>query len=306
MVIGSANSVEDFINQLPKALSRLHDIVGSARRLFSSAIRELSCREVGEVPLAAIDSAFPQTAIELVGASIAPIAAVAITTRNGVIDRIVEHKLLYSVDETIQPDLVVATARRMERVLALRSLDGVKLLLFDGELLPLTAAADSELVNLSKTVLEQARRKGVTVVGVIKRTRSRILSSRLHVAVSDKALTALMLKPCEALVVEHPSTMLRRLGCVITFYKPLRGIAFSVKAELCGDTSYLDLLASMPGWSGLPWPIDLVDSIAKQEVNRLINLVQTKLRRFMVELDVVELTAPLNPQEAGSQRSQGG
>ncbi len=304
MTVIAAASLEEFLEGVAKRVAEVRDLVVRARRALGDAILKLSCRSA-DINMVAVDSAFPRTPLETMGFSVAPIAAALARCRGGEVVKVVKHEILFSVDEAVKPELVAVRARLMERALAIRYLGEADLVVFDGEIVPAREARlDERLARLSRTVVLEARRRGIIVAGVIKRTRSRHLAARVGAAITDKALAALMLKPCEAVVIEHPRAELRELGCLLALYKPARGLAFSVKVEVCGDPEVLGVLAAEPGWSGLPWLIDLVDSLAKQEVERMIALVDAKLKSISSRVGLLELGAPLNPQEARSRQLQ--
>ena len=182
---------------------------------------------------------------------------------------------------------------------------GVELVVVDGEVA--VYGLGEKVYKYSLHVLKEALSRHVAVVGVVKRSRAQVLAKITGLNVSDKAVAALVLKPCEALVLEHPLGELKRLGCKLIYYKPPRGLASSVKLEVCGaDLKQVGWVACNPGWSGLPWQIDAVDSIAKTEAERLFRLLEYRVRSRAVAEGILELSLPLNPQEAGSPRRRAG
>ncbi len=305
-MIYEAESVESFLNSIPRLAKAMKSRIEKVRERVSDYLTVL---EPSSKPLriAAIDSAFPTTPLEMLGFSVAPIAAVAVWGLGRVEDRKVERRILYSFDETVDSESIALRARLLERkLMAFTIAKGVELLAVDGELLVGGKGFEEAAYRLSLKVLEEALARGITVAGVVKRSRASYLASRLGINVSDKALAALILKPCEALILDHPDKALRDLGCRLVYYKPPRGLAVSVKLEVCGNMDRAGWLACSVGWSGLPWVVDVVDALAKSEVERLYRLLEYRVRGRAVAEGILELAAPLNPQEVGSRRRSGG
>ncbi len=254
----------------------------------------------------AVDSAFPRAPIDLIGMSIAPIAAAYAVTGPTPL-RSVKRLVLYAVDDQLKPETVSLRARIEERRILVELMEKYrpKVALIDGEIVPLKLIRLSkELRELTDVMLEKAKLRHITVIGVVKRSKTRFLSKILNVNANDKAIAAYALSPCEAIIIDHPSGVLRERGCKLVIYKPPRGPAAAVKLEVCGSLEEAARHACSAGWSGLPWLADLVDALAKAEAERLIRLVDSKVRGLLGAHGVVELALPVNPQEGSQPRAR--
>ena len=205
-------------------------------------------------------------------------------------------------------------AKSLEKRLAIRLLrsrggSGFRMMLLDGEVVPYqlllrpSAAGRSRLLQRldrqSCTMLREARNKGVTIVGVVKRSYTRLFAALLKEErglVNDRALATLMLKRGEYVVLGgfdrllplyaryiaekrggnadgYAESVRGRLtrcpeygGITVAFYKPRLPRAAAVKVEifnpdpLGGVEQVIALLDNLTNpATGLPYPVDLVD-----------------------------------------------
>ncbi|NOZ89630.1 MAG: DNA double-strand break repair nuclease NurA, partial [Crenarchaeota archaeon] len=179
----------------------------------------------------AVDSAFPSSPVNLVGGSLSLVAVGAV--RRGDAWRTLRRWLVYESFGDVDADYVRGFARLQERRLAV-SLEGPEAVIIDGELVPRPGRSSvwSSVVEESRRLVGLAER-GVLVAGVLKRSYSRTIASRLGLPVSDRALASAVLDRGEVLEAAHPSRELAERGCVEAFYKPLRGPPLAVKLEAC-------------------------------------------------------------------------
>ena len=265
------------------------------------------CSPVHPRILYAIDSAYPSRAVDLVGLSISLVAVVSVRFREGdKVEARTKRRLLASYFSEIEQDRVAAFARKEERLTALRVIEDADMLLIDGEIVPYKRAQGywKEPVSLSIELLKKALRKGIPIVGVIKRSYSTELAQELGLDLNDKSIASLVLRRGEFIEIRPSFRVLREHGCKVIYYKPLRGLGEAVKLEACipsggPDTcKIVSYLAREAGSSGLPWIIDLVDSLSKKEVSlieAIRSMLLNKLAIYAGENIVVGY--PTNPQE---------
>ncbi len=287
---------------------------GKLRNLVRRASRLEACR-YGVVY--AIDTAFPPAPWELLGLSLSLISYGWVRVRDCRLDgRYCGSRVLVDFLGEVEQDYVASTARLLERRLALEVLEGdeVDVLVFDGEVLPYRALKGGgrwvEVYDLSLKVLERARRRGVVVVGIVKRSYSMMLSDVTGVRMNDKAVLTAVLSRGEYIVLEHPLRVLKEYGCQVVFYKPFRGVGQAVKAEVCGPQRLVDdvvsFLASEASPTALPWFIDTVDDMVRRELSKLdmlVRLIQASLARLEEGHPI--LASPTNLQKPlrGSQQT---
>ena len=255
----------------------------------------------------AVDSAFPSTPVTLLGASLALVAVAAVDSRGG---RTVRRWLLLEVFGELDGDYVTGFARLQERRLA-TSLEDAELVLLDGELVPRPGRS-----SVWAAVGEENRRllalpeRGTAVAGVLKRSYSRGIASRIGVPVSDRVLATAVLERGEALIAPHSREDLRSRGCVEALYKPLRGPGAAVKAEACCPRDgvdcleLVDALANEAGATGFPWMLDLVDALVKREVSSM-TAVEAALLSRLARRRSLHVGYAANPQERRRGRSGG-
>ncbi len=299
-------------------------------------------RRLGEAVLlsgVAVDSTYPpEGGVELVGGHLVGVVAGYIAYRGGreAPSRGIMVRALLVEDEDARKRVPIA-AKILEKRLALRILDMIeerkleaKVILFDGELIPyhvlfrrvkgrpLLEHLDAETSRL----LERARELRVSLVGVVKRSYSRLLSALVgrEVFLNDKAALSMLLDPGSyvelgryhsllpryALISKHGEKLGKlvreRLGerpvygeVTVAFYRPIQGPGYAVKTEILdyGDIGIGEILSSLaamtnPG-TGLPYPIDLVDEYTRFEA-RVLELLRRRL--------IAELADELGPSVA--------
>ncbi|KSW11907.1 hypothetical protein CF15_03665 [Pyrodictium occultum] len=303
---------DDIHAAVKRIASRLPSIDEGLRRLVEESIGIRKIKELGTrfEPVYAVDSAFPRSPLNLVGISMSmvTVALVRYSDRGTSIRR--GRKLLVEYLGDIEQDYVAALARLEERRYAVSVVDDAGLMVVDGEILPRRGASDLwvDVENLSLMLVKELSRRRVPLVGVLKRSYSAQMAGVLGVRMSDKAVASIVLRRGEYLELPHPQETLASMGCRIVFYKPLRGLAEAVKLELCSAGHPVDQVVSMlareTGPTGLPWVIDLVDSVVKKEVARLAAIHQLLLSRLSRGRRH-QLAYPLNPQEARSRPGAG-
>jgi hypothetical protein len=252
--------------------------------------------------LGAVDSAFPKSPLYLIGVSVSLVAVASVYSGEGGVQRRIRSWLLAEEQGELDQDYVSAFARLRERAEALRLLgeEGVEVLLLDGELVPRPGRVPlwGEVKSLSDRLLGYAASSGRCLAGVLKRSYSSSIASRLGLRLSDRALASMALRRGEAIIMPHGFEELARRGCVEALYKPMRGMPAAVRVEACCSRplELLAWLASSAGPSGLPWPIDLVDSLAKQAASR-ITVVESLLLSRLARRELQHLGYTANPQE---------
>ncbi|MET1102034.1 MAG: DNA double-strand break repair nuclease NurA [Pyrodictiaceae archaeon] len=235
-------------------------------------------------------------------------------------------------------------ARKVLGLIKDHVLDGVKLLLFDGEIVPyILLFTSAERIEASKLLrrldeaatglLEEAKRLGITLVGVIKRSYSKILSALMGtmLPLNDKAIASLILKrghyielgELEKLLplyarLEHSSkgfdkivsTRLRArpdYGRIkVFFYKPSTSTAYdqAVKIELLdygglGAENVIALLNTLTNpATGIPYPVDLIDEYVRLESHTL-ELLRRKVASMLASLggDTLTVLGHTNPEK---------
>lgn len=253
-------------------------------------------------PVYAVDSAFPRSPLDLVGMSMS-IVAVAVAKYSRGRTRVKRtRRILVEFLGELDQDYVAAFARLEERRHALNTVDEAELLVIDGEILPRRGSSElwANVESLSIMLVKELLRRGVPVVGVLKRSYSKHIAGMIGVPLSDKAIASLVLSRGEFIEVTHNQEQLAKLGCRIVFYKPLRGFAEAVKLEVCSRRVPVDdvvaVLAREAGPTGLPWMIDLVDSVVKKEVAH-IGAVHSLLLARLARGRRHTLAYHTNPQE---------
>jgi len=253
-------------------------------------------------PVYAVDSAFPRSPLDLVGMSMSIVAVAVAKYSRGRTSVKRTRRILVEFLGELDQDYVAAFARLEERRHALNIVDEAEMLVIDGEILPRRGSSElwANVESLSMMLVKELLRRGVPIVGVLKRSYSRHIADMIGMPLSDKALASLILRRGEFIEVAHNQEQLARLGCRIVFYKPLRGFAEAVKLEVCskrvpvGDV--VAILAREAGPTGLPWIIDLVDSVVKKEVAH-IGAVHSLLLVRLARGKRHTLAYHTNPQE---------
>ncbi|KSW11451.1 hypothetical protein CF15_00925 [Pyrodictium occultum] len=296
-------------------------------------------------PGVAIDSTFPiDGGVELVGGRLIAVVA-GYVSFGGLAARGVRRHDVYAqarfVDTEDTQRILPLYAKLVEKAVAHRVLgyveDGsmnARVILFDGELVPYpllfksqkTVARSRLLVRLDEQVarlLERARSLRLTLVGVVKRSYSRLLGARLgrRLSINDKALMSLLLSRGEYLVAgqfqeilpryaeivaaekgldpgKYRSIVEERLGLrseygrvTVAFYKPSlpRPGLQAVRVEVLdygglGLKKLLSMLNTLTNpATGLPYPIDLVDEYTRLE-SRMLELLRRRIISHLAEM----------------------
>lgn len=267
--------------------------------------------------LSAVDTAFPKSPVYLLGFTVSLVGLARVDVVEGAARSRTRSWVLAEPLGELDQDYVSAFARVRERMEALAALgEGAELVVLDGEIVPRAGRSPlwGEALRLSERLVDEALSAGRVVAGVLKRSYSRSMAERLGVeGVTDRVLASLTLRRGEALLAPHSDEGLAGRGCVEALYKPLRGVPAAVRVEACCPdrgrcVELLWLLASEAGASGLPWPIDLVDSLAKREASK-VSAVAALLLSRLARGEAPQLGYASNPQETmgrrGSRHVQG-
>ncbi len=166
------------------------------------------------VPGVAVDSTFPlDGGLDLVGGHLVVVVAgyVGFAGACGGSRCSEAHARALLLESEEARKQVPLIAKTLERVLVrriLRRLPGIRVILIDGELIPYPLVFKSQkaversrlltrLDEVTAEMLREAREHGVTLVGVVKRSYSYLLSARLgrRLPLNDKAVMTLLLRP---------------------------------------------------------------------------------------------------------------
>ncbi len=297
----------------------------------------------GLEPGYAVDSTFPiEGGLELVGGHLVAAVAGYVCFRGASLPGLGchgSHARAWFVESEEARRSVPLRAKLLEKKVANRLLleaektgGGPRLLLVDGEVVPYqllfkssrSVASNPVLRHLdeaSSMLLERARRLAVTVVGVVKRSYSKLLSARLGspVPLNDKAVMTLALRRGEYAVAGrfrellplHAEALAKARGrsgekyrrvveerlrerplygeVVVAFYKPWIPGSYAVRVEVLdygglGLRRLLSMLASASNpATGLPYPIDVVDEYTRLEA-RALELLRRRVLRRVAEL----------------------
>ncbi len=312
-----AKDLESVAKAIAQQLSRVKK---ELRTQLKPIIRRINSLDRGSLArrfsnIYSIDSAFPLRSRDLLGASVAMISYGWVHVKQLKLhDYYVSSKVIYNFVEGIDSDEIAFRARMYERTLAmelLNSREDIQLMVFDGELIPFKSLYAREgkwakLLQTSISLIEKALNRNVPICGVVKRSYSSLLAKVVglgEIKFNDKALCSILLSRGEYIMLDHPIDLLRRRGCKLVFYKPLRGLPQAVKVEICvKDESQLSSLITLfsmeASYTSLPWFNDLVDSLVKRELSKmdtLSALLQTLLAKGAKD---IELALPTNLQEA--------
>ncbi|ABM80441.1 DNA double-strand break repair nuclease NurA [Hyperthermus butylicus] len=324
---------------------------GSGERLWEKIESVVIRGQLGyEEPLPglAIDSTFPiDGGMELIGGRLVAIVAgyVSFGRLQG---RILPRQSFASV-RLVDTEEALKTipyhAKLYEKKLAMKLLKAIengdadaKIILFDGELVPYALLFKSpesigksrilsRLSTIMQKLLEKAREHRITLVGVVKRSYSKLLAvyTGRRLPLNDKAVMSLVLDYGEYAVVGRFGDILPRYAeiiarekgvdpkkyrsivsvnlsncpdcsnIVVAFYKPHTRTPShqAVRVEVLDFGGYgLERILSMLNkltnpGTGLPYPIDLVDEYIRLEA-RVLELVRRKVIGHIAQvLDVV-------------------
>ncbi|BEP16986.1 hypothetical protein PYJP_03380 [Pyrofollis japonicus] len=299
------------VDDLDKAITRIARKLQAEVRSIGEKIRSrLPVRRIcgGFQPktVHAVDSAFPSQPLQLVGLSLSIVAATLLRIDGQGVSHILRRRIITSYFSELEQDYVTMLARTEERklILSLEALGDI--VLIDGEIIPYRAPSNewNSVLNLSRELLNRSMSERAPVVGVIKRSYSNELGQSLGISMNDKALATIILRRGEYVVLEPRFKLLKEYGCKLVFYKPSRGLNEAVKIELCGVQDddeickIIGFLSVNAGHTGLPWQIDMVDSLSKSAIN-IIDAIRNRLIAKLAVVDAAALSVgyPTNPQE---------
>ncbi len=343
----------ELLREAERVVKRLVESLDSLRDVVKDVISRVKIERLSaageQFSGVAVDSTFPpEGGIELVGGLLVGVVAGYIVF--GGLQFTPPRGLKVSLHLALSDEerrLVAVRAKFLEKRLALKVLEEarrsgihVPLLLVDGEIVPyqilfrrrlglrLLRRLDEATVKL----LEAAHDLGTTVVGVVKRSYSQLLSTILgkRLPLNDKAIASLLLGPGEYMVLGTYGELLpayEKLGgriaeagraaaarikerkvygeIVAAFYKPLNPPSQAVKVEILdygrlGVHRVLSALASLTNpATGLPYPIDLVDEYVRLEARSLELARRRIVSRLVEELgpSVAVVLAHTNPEK---------
>jgi len=346
-------AIQAMLEETRRLAERIANRITEFRDNFDKITRILDELEWGvlgyEQPLPgiAIDSTFPiDGGVDLVGGHLAAIIAGYIgyggvsSSDAKPVESIVE--ILFADDEEMR-NRIPLYAKILEKKVALRVLKKKEegelkpaMLLFDGELVPYKllfrpwksiekSKVLSRLDKATATVFEKAREHGITLVGVIKRSYSRllrVLNNGERLPLNDKAVMSIVLKPGNYVVLGSFSDLVPRYAEIIAedrrrkgkevrgyvegvkellekrkeygeitvaFYKPRQGPKQAIRIEILdygklGVKRILSILSTLTNpATGLPYPIDIVDSYVRLE-SYMLELVRRRVIKHLVEM----------------------
>jgi len=294
-------------------------------------------------PGAAVDSTFPiDGGLSLVGGHLVVVVAGYVGfggACGGGVRCSEAYARAWFVDTEEALRQVPLRAKLLEKAVTRRLLEGMeaarpRLILLDGEVVPYQllfkssgAVARSRVLSrldeATARVLEEARERRVTLVGVVKRSYSRILSAVAgrRLPLNDKALMSLLLGPGEyaaagrfrdllpryaemlaaekgrsparyRMVVEERLRERPMYGDVlVAFYRPTRPVrgGYAVRVEVLdyGGLGVERVLSVLNGLTnpatGLPYPVDLVDEYTRIEA-RVLELLRRRVVAHLASL----------------------
>ncbi len=290
------------------------------------------------LPGIAVDSTFPiDGGLELIGGRLVAVIAgyicfLGVKTRDMPCKDVFAKAWLIESEE--QHKQIPLVAKSLEKALTLRLLNSIKeekadarILLLDGEIIPYqllfrhekSIHANKLLSRLDRqccSMLREAAKANVAIVGVVKRSYSKLLSVKLNrlLPLNDKAILSLVLEQGHYTVLGDFNELLPRyasliapynkgdkfrkiveqrlLSCpeygeiTIAYYKPSRPSrgAYAVRVEIFTPKNFdknideiLGILNSLTNpATGLPYPIDLVDEYTRME-SRILELLRRRI-----------------------------
>ncbi len=365
-------SVARVLQEAERLADRIAGRVAELRRILEeepSVRTELGGLERGvlgeEPPLpgAAVDSTFPiDGGVDLVGGHLVAIVAGYVSFAGACVGGEACHDSFakawfVSTEEAVRQ--VPLRAKALEKAVTLRLLrmlrDGgpvrPRMILLDGEVIPYQllfkssravarSRALTKLDELTSRVLREARELGVTLIGVVKRSYSRLLAARIgrRLPLNDKAVMSMLLRPGEYTVLGRFRELLpayaevlaeekhldprkyRRVveerlaerslygDTVVAFYRPgrMRRGGYAVRVEVLdyggvGLERLLSMLNRLTNpATGLPYPVDVVDSYTALEA-RVLELLRRRvvalLARLVPDRRALVVMAHTNPEK---------
>ena len=323
-------------------LRRLLEEDGVVRERLLGIVRRRGLGSGGVVPGVAVDSTFPiDGGLDLVGGHLVVVVAgyVGFGGACGGARCSEAYAKAWLVDSEEARKHVPLRAKMLEKAVGLRILRGEepprpRVVLLDGEVVPYqllfrppSSVERSQVLRrldrLTTALLEEARRHGVTIVGVVKRSYSRLLSAVVgrKLPLNDKAVMSLVLGPGDYAVAGRFSELLPRYAemlaaekgldplkyrravearleerpgygeVVAAFYRPtgLRRGGYAVRVEVLdyGGLGLENVLSMLNGLTnpatGLPYPVDMVDEYTRLEA-RVLELLRRRVVAHLAQL----------------------
>ncbi len=318
-----AGTGEITVNDATEVVLALRELIGKA----ASSIKQYRYRVeeeyiINRVPypaqsgdvdgfkaILAVDSAFTPQPLYFSGLSLAIVSGALIVERQKNINKFSENKIFYRFYSEIDSDYVAFKARILERDLILRHINKVDrpcIVLIDGEIYVETPQFSSRTiskldVNRVNEAIDRIAEEGCNVVGIVKRDYSHIVTKRLGINANDKSFLSYILSRGEYIVLER---RIARRKCFTVYYKPLRGFADqAVRADICNTrsgynvTGIVRFLIDSANYTGLPFYIDIVDRLAKNNVKRIAKAVSSIVPREAVRGEREYVGMFTNPQD---------
>lgn len=337
------HALEEALKGLSGVLSRLDELRGLRDRFLGEG--RIAPLGKGEPACYyAVDSGFMSPPLEVLGGYLNLVQVATVPYGRGCGGPPERALYVYFNPERDDTD---AFARVREREHAMRGLewlegvDGPKAVLIDGEVVPRFGARRragdalvGEAIRRSADLIHEALRRGVPVIGVIKRSFSRdvVVAEGLGPEISDRALMSAVLGEGEYFVAgtyreiyevfkeRAPEGLRWRLDwlrwaagsepfsdVLVAFYRPRHTIfpaATKVEVALPESVDVGEVLAGLGAvseFTGLPAPIDYVDSLSRVTPEMVYTVYQLLLNRLSsLRADAARvLMALVNPQKLG-------
>ncbi len=289
-----SDAIAEKLVRLLKSLRDMLDADEGLRRRLESLVAAPLGREK-PVPGVAVDSTFPiDGGLDLVGGHLVVVVAgyVGFAGACGGTRCSEAHARALLLESEEARKQVPLVAKTLERVLIrriLRQVPRVRMVLVDGELIPYPLVFKSQkaversrllsrLDRVTAEMLREARERGVTLVGVVKRSYSYLLSARLgrRLPLNDKAVMTLLLRPGSYAVAGRFSELL---------------------------PAYAELVAAQKARQLPPEALDERESIAKQLAEKYREAILGRLaRRPSYGEVVVAFYRPSRPANASAVR----
>ncbi len=352
--------VNVIVDKMEEKITKLRDIIDRKKLFLKLRFNRIPI-EYDNYCIAAIDSTFPPEGLDLIGGKLSAIVAGYILYGcRGKRDkeRIEARKLvgdLIFLDTEEFKEIVYTKAKILEKKLAQelltskeKGLLGLDQIIFDGEIVPYKLIFSSirrkerkkRLSLLEESVkksIREAEKTGTTIIGVLKRSYSRLISAIVEekIPINDKALMSIALKngeytcigklrevlpkqvnymnipeeskPKYHTIVEENLRENPEYGEIeVCFYKPYNPTSFNqaVKIEILdyggiGTENIIAFLSSKTSENAVPYFIDIIDSLVRLEAKTL-EVARRKLEALLArnrEKIGIILSGHTNPQK---------
>ncbi len=211
LLLSIVADVKEIVKKLNKAESS--KIVEEVKAVLGSRARRIG--EASELRAYAIDSSYADPALELVGGVLTVVAYGYVGNGGGETDKFVTGTVFFEDTNEVDRNVSIYSSIK-ERELAVKLLGEkrrgsrkVDLIVLDGDIalhplpynLPSRRSERSLVEKTMKRLLREAEATGTTLVGVVKRVRSRYVSAVMDkcLPVNDKLLMSMMLERGEYL-----------------------------------------------------------------------------------------------------------